>query len=114
MKLVTYSNNGKEQLAFYIQDMLYAVTDADSTLPGTMTAMLQDWEANIGPMRQAEADIKANGSNYELSYFVLEQDAINDVNAIPDPTAYESATGSVWVRVVANSGTLQSQNVRRL
>lgn len=58
MKLVTFLNNGAEQLAFYINDVLYATTDVDSTLPGTMTALLQNWENDINRMRNAETSIK--------------------------------------------------------
>jgi gliding motility-associated-like protein len=50
----------------------------------------------------AAADIMANGSNYILSYYTQYEDADADwagVNPIADPTAYESGSGPVYVRV---------------
>ena len=58
MKLATYLHNGKEQLGFYINGMLYAVNDADKTLPGTMEQLLNNWEMCIESMRKTELDIK--------------------------------------------------------
>ena len=59
MKLVTYSKNGTEQLAFYINDMLYDVHMANNMLPDTMADMLQYWERNIDSTRRTEEDIKS-------------------------------------------------------
>ena len=58
MKLVTYSKNGIEQLAFCIDGKLYDTTAAGTHLPGTMKALLDNWEAQIVAMRQADNDIK--------------------------------------------------------
>lgn len=58
MKLVTYSKNGNEQLAFCIDGKLYDTTAAGTHLPGTMKALLDNWEAQIVAMRQADNDIK--------------------------------------------------------
>ncbi|MEN0057130.1 MAG: hypothetical protein AAGC65_25860, partial [Mucilaginibacter sp.] len=55
-------------------------------------------------LTQAEADIKDNGSNYELSYFTTEADANNNENPIATPTAYTSASGTIYVRVALNNG----------
>ena len=62
MKLVTYSNNGTEQLAYYINGMLYNVNAANNLLPDTMDELLKYWEQSIEPMRKTEAEIKS-GSN---------------------------------------------------
>lgn len=62
MKLVTYSKNGSEQLAFYINDKLYDVNAAGNQLPGTMSALLQSWDQYIAAMRSAEAEIKSGKS----------------------------------------------------
>jgi fumarylacetoacetate (FAA) hydrolase len=59
MKLVTYSKNGKEQLAFYINNLLYDTDAANSKLPGTMTTLLGNWESAIDEMRKTEDNIKA-------------------------------------------------------
>ena len=58
MKLVTYSKNGTEQLAFYIGDQLYDTNAADGTLPGTMAVLLNNWEKYIVAMHQADNAIK--------------------------------------------------------
>jgi fumarylacetoacetate (FAA) hydrolase len=59
MKLVTYINNSREQVAFYINGDLYNLSEADIRLPQTMMEMLNDWE-NLSPIaKEAEANIKA-------------------------------------------------------
>lgn len=58
MKLVTYINNSREQVAFYINGDLYNLNEADIRLPQTMMEMLNDWE-NLSPIaKEAEANIK--------------------------------------------------------
>ncbi len=59
MKLVTYSNNGYPQLAFFIDGMLYNTTEANNQLPATMTQLLQNWEASIDAMKKTNDDIKS-------------------------------------------------------
>jgi len=59
MKLVTYSKQGKEQLAFYIGDKLYDTNAANPALPGTMMELLNNWEALVETARATEADIKS-------------------------------------------------------
>ncbi|ALM48929.1 hypothetical protein AMR72_08535 [Flavobacterium psychrophilum] len=51
----------------------------------------------------AQDDIRNNGTNYLFSYYTTEEDAQAGTNAIPDPTSHNSASGSVWVRVEANT-----------
>jgi fumarylacetoacetate (FAA) hydrolase len=62
MKLVTYSKQGKEQLAFCINNTLYDTNAANPALPGTMKEMLNNWETLVETARATEADIK-NGKN---------------------------------------------------
>ncbi len=59
MKLVTYLSDGAEQLAFYINDKLYDVHDANVLLPDSMEELLEFWEESIDDMRKTEAEIKA-------------------------------------------------------
>ena len=59
MKLVTYSKQGKEQLAFLVDNNLYDTNAANKSLPGTMMALLNDWEQYIDAMRATEGDIKS-------------------------------------------------------
>lgn len=63
MKLVTYSKNGKEQLAFYVDGKLYDTNGVDGKLPGTMAELLNNWEAMIGGMRTAEEQIKSGNTS---------------------------------------------------
>ena len=58
MKLVTYLKNGKEQLAFYIHDMLYDTNTAGAQLPATMKELLLYWERDIAQMERVENYIK--------------------------------------------------------
>ncbi len=59
MKLVSYLNNGSQQLAFYIHDKLYSTSAAGNNLPATMAQLLQNWEASIDAMKQTHDDIKS-------------------------------------------------------
>lgn len=69
MKLVTYKNHGKEQLAFLVADQLYNTNEANNALPSTMMEMLQDWE-KLSPIaletnaaiQSASSTIKPNAS----------------------------------------------------
>lgn len=65
MKLVTYSNNGSEQLAFYIDNNLYNLNKTDSKLPATLSEMLSDWERYSDIARNAEADLKSGKMSLE-------------------------------------------------
>lgn len=58
MKLVTYSDQGKEKLAFLINNELYHTTSANSELPATLMEMLQDWEHFSAIARKTEEEIK--------------------------------------------------------
>jgi fumarylacetoacetate (FAA) hydrolase len=57
MKLVTYSKEGKEQLAFCINNVLYDTNVTDSVLPANMKEMLNHWESLYEVARRAEEDI---------------------------------------------------------
>lgn len=59
MKLVSYSNQGQEQVAFFIDGNLYNLMDADERLPKTILPMLEDWENCAAIARDAENRIKS-------------------------------------------------------
>lgn len=59
MKLVTYSKQGIEQLAFYIDNRLYDTNAANASLPSNMAHLLNNWEALVETARATEADIKS-------------------------------------------------------
>ena len=84
MKLVTYSNNGREQLAFCINDNLYDTNVANPELPGTMTDLLNNWEQYIDAARQTEEDIKS-GKNTVVPYATL--DTATLMAPVPRPTS---------------------------
>lgn len=58
MKLVTYLNEGKEQVAFYIDGQLFNLDQADNRLPKTIMPMLEDWETLFPVAKDAEQKIK--------------------------------------------------------
>lgn len=65
MKLVTYSKNGKEQLAFLVNNNLYDTNIANASLPSTIMPMLNDWEALVDVARKTEDDIKSGKLSLE-------------------------------------------------
>ncbi len=69
MKLVTYLKQGKEQLAFYINNQLYDTNAANISLPATMKELLNNWEASISEMHKANDAIK-NGAASESTSFI--------------------------------------------
>jgi fumarylacetoacetate (FAA) hydrolase len=84
MKLVTYSNNGKEQLAFLVNDNLYDTNTANPELPGTMREMLNNWEQFSPVARQTEKDI-LSGKNTVVPYATF---ATAEIMApVPQPTS---------------------------
>ena len=65
MKLVTYSKQDREQLAFLVNDTLYDTNAANSELPSTMMELLNNWEALIDTARRAEEEIKTGRSSQQ-------------------------------------------------
>jgi fumarylacetoacetate (FAA) hydrolase len=83
MKLVSYAKGGKEQLAFYINGMLYDANGANSQLPGTMAELLGNWENAIGELQKTDAAIK-RGSNSAAGITYAGTDILAPV---PHPTS---------------------------
>ena len=67
MKLVTYAKDGREQLAFCINDNLYDTDMADPRLPQTMMELLQAWETLAPIAKEVSADI-TKGKNPVMTY----------------------------------------------
>ncbi len=65
MKLVTYSKNGQEQLAFLVNEKLYDTNVANAALPATIMPMLNNWEALVDVARKTEDDIKSGKLSIE-------------------------------------------------
>lgn len=84
MKLVTYSNNGKEQLAFLIHDNLYDTNTANPQLPGTMKELLNHWEAKIDLAKKTEEEIRT-GKNTMVPYASFNTAKI--LAPVPHPTS---------------------------
>jgi fumarylacetoacetate (FAA) hydrolase len=70
MKLVTYAKDGREQLAFCIDNNLYDTDMADTRLPRRMMELLEGWETLSPIAKQVEADIKS-GKNPVMTYATL-------------------------------------------
>lgn len=82
MKLATYSKQGKEQLAFYVNDKLYDTNAINHALPATMKALLDNWEATIDEMHKANDKIK-NGNFTENTNFAKAE----ILAPVPNPTS---------------------------
>lgn len=67
MKLVTYAQNGKEQLALLIDNKLYDTNKANNALPSTMKEMLNKWETMSALARKTETAIKDGTNTTEAS-----------------------------------------------
>jgi fumarylacetoacetate (FAA) hydrolase len=83
MKLVTYLKNGREQLAFYINDRLYDTNASGSQLPGTMAALLSDWDQYINELHKAENEIKEGNGSFQGIAFA----GVSILAPVPHPTS---------------------------
>ncbi|MCB0699589.1 MAG: fumarylacetoacetate hydrolase family protein, partial [Chitinophagaceae bacterium] len=83
MKLVTYSKEGKEQLAFLVNDALYDTNAANDRLPNNMKDLLNEWETLVDVARRAEDDIKSGKSNVEGTAYA----SATIMAPVPHPTS---------------------------
>lgn len=83
MKLVTYSQNGTEQLAFCINNKLYNTTAANSGLPATMKQLLNGWEQHIAAMHSADTAIK----NGNINIPAVDFETAHVLAPVPQPTS---------------------------
>lgn len=58
MKLVTYSKQGREQLAILVNNTLYDTNSINAALPSTMKEMLNDWEKLSEIAKKADEELK--------------------------------------------------------
>jgi fumarylacetoacetate (FAA) hydrolase len=65
MKLVSYSNNGVEQLAILVGDALYNTNVLNEALPNCMKTMLDHWETLAPIAQDLDAAIKANPDSFQ-------------------------------------------------
>jgi fumarylacetoacetate (FAA) hydrolase len=84
MKLVTYAKDGREQLAFCINDNLYDTDMADSRLPRTMMELLNGWEELAPIAKEVAADIES-GKNPVMTYASMATAPI--MAPLPRPTS---------------------------
>lgn len=83
MKLVTYVKQGKEQLAFLIDNKLFDTNAANPQLPSTMKETLENWEALVTVAKSTEADIKSGKNTVAgISY-----DAAEIMAPVPHPSS---------------------------
>ena len=83
MKLVTYLKNGKEQLAFYVNDRLYDTDEVNLNLPNTMKAMLDDWERKVDIAHKAYDSLKTGALSLEGAAY----NTANILATVPQPTS---------------------------
>lgn len=83
MKLVTYSKEGKEQLALLVDGKLYDTNALNNALPDNMKDMLNDWENLSKVARKAEAALKDGKVNAEAAAF----DGAEILAPVPHPTS---------------------------
>lgn len=83
MKLVTYSKQGLEQLALYIDGTLYDTGAVSNRLPRTMREMLNEWEEFSEIAREAEADVRSGKTHVEGIAF----DSAEIMAPVPQPTS---------------------------
>jgi fumarylacetoacetate (FAA) hydrolase len=68
MKLVTYNNQGRQQLALLADGQLYHTNGLDAALPDNMKDMLSDWDRFSDLARKAEAGISSGNRNPDAAY----------------------------------------------
>lgn len=84
MKLATYSKGGQQQLALLIEGKLYDTQKLHPELPGTMKAMLQNWEKNSALAKAAESEIKKGVNSLQAD---AEFATANILSPVPEPTS---------------------------
>ena len=83
MKLVTYLKQGREQLAFYVNDRIYDANEVNLRLPVTMKEMLNDWERLEDVARMADEALKAGTTGLEgIAY-----NTADVIAPVPHPTS---------------------------
>ena len=83
MKLVTFSDNGREQLGLLVNGRIYATTSVNANLPATMKSLLENWESGMEQLKVAENDIK----NGNTSASGIEYDDAQLLAPVPHPTS---------------------------
>lgn len=82
MKLVTFSDNGREQLGFLVNDKIYATTSVNGDLPATMSQLLENWEATIAAMKAANEQLMQGTTLAGIAYT-----GSNVLAPVPRPTS---------------------------
>ncbi len=62
MKLITFSDNGREQLGILVNDTIYATNRVNNSLPATMKELLANWEQGLDALKTLESELKS-GTN---------------------------------------------------
>jgi fumarylacetoacetate (FAA) hydrolase len=83
MKLVTYLKQGKEQLAFLIDNKLFDTNAANPALPSTMMETLKNWEALVDVAKSTEADIKSGKNTVAGTGY----DSVEIMAPVPNPAS---------------------------
>jgi len=83
MKLVTYTNNNQTQLGILIDNRIYAMKSADTSLPDNMREFLFAGEAAMDKAKAIDAKLKAG--NMELPFQLA--DNVKLEAPVPNPTS---------------------------
>lgn len=84
MKLVTYNKNGKEQLAFYVNDQLFDTNVVNSQLPSTMMELLNNWEQLEKTAKNTYEGIRSGSNKVTAS---ADYSAVEIMAPVPHPTS---------------------------
>ncbi|MBS1783711.1 MAG: fumarylacetoacetate hydrolase family protein [Bacteroidetes bacterium] len=84
MKLVTYLHDGKEQLAFCINNNLYHTNLANPALPSSMKGLLDNWEQFIDLAKQTNDNLISGKNNTPASGMFTTEKILAPV---PNPTS---------------------------
>jgi fumarylacetoacetate (FAA) hydrolase len=84
MKLVSYLNNGNEQLACYVDGYLFDMETLHPDLPGTMSMFLHYWEDVIEAAQKGEQAIKEGRISKERG---IPMEEVELLAPVPFPTS---------------------------
>ena len=82
MKFVSYLNEGNEQLAILVNDLLYDLDQLHPDLPNTMSMMLNYWDSLIETVQRGEAAIREGRISADQG---IPMDQVTVISPVPFP-----------------------------
>ncbi|MEP6846891.1 MAG: fumarylacetoacetate hydrolase family protein [Panacibacter sp.] len=83
MRLVSYLKDGHDQLAFFVNDMLYDADMVHPELPSSMSMMLNYWEDNFATAQAVDSAIK----NGRFSQHAIGVEEVELLSPVPFPSS---------------------------